>query len=74
MVTHRAFVAGQRDKNSETDRGMVEYIEDWDKRWEALADDEKPKGKIPSLIDVSYLQINWHDQGKPKIWRSLSTF
>lgn len=44
MDTYRELVTGQRDKESEKDKGMARYLGDWEKNWKSISGDIS-KGK-----------------------------
>lgn len=54
MDLHKAFIPGQRDKNSVADKGMARYIAEWDQNWEAFSGDNCSQGNMPHAIVTLY--------------------
>lgn len=46
MDPHRAFVPGQRDKNSAKDEGMSRYLDQWDGNWKRISARKDTEGRL----------------------------
>lgn len=49
MDPYRAFLAGQRDKSPGKDKGMTQYLEEWERRWAQMSGGTNNKGSLPFL-------------------------
>ena len=58
-------MGGQRSKKPDEDRGMAQYIEDWDERWGHDVDNGKSKGKVESMTKVYTCIRNDIMKGRP---------
>lgn len=49
MEPYRAYLTGQRDKSHGKDKGMAEYLGEWERKWAQISNGNNSKGSFPFI-------------------------